>query len=466
MLVFVGGNGLAASVKLPKTILTSLQENKISPNAISIVVRPLQNVKQNNKDKLSYRAKVSMSPASVMKLVTTAAILDQLSPNFRWQTQVYTVGKLQNGILDGDLVIVGGGDPKFNYEDLSGLIRRIRANGIREIRGNLVLDRGLFAPMGLVEGFDDDAFRPFMVPPDALLLSLHSVLIHFSPDPVHGVAKTWLEPPLDIPHTGQIPLVEGDCSNWEESIKKTISITGIVLEGSFPTGCVPEETFLSVYPNWISPNVYFGQLFSLLWKEQGGVFSGRVIEQALPGNAKPLLFWEGEPLSHSVELTNKFSNNTMAQQLLLTLAAAKGVPRPIKREDGVKILLDWLDQIGIPSGRVVLHNGSGLSRDERLDADVLADVIEYMWKSPYQSEFIASLPIFGLDGTLAHRKKPVRLFGKAHLKTGSLNGVRSIAGVVQTEKKQWYVVVLLVNDPNSNNASAVQESLLNWVYNN
>jgi D-alanyl-D-alanine carboxypeptidase/D-alanyl-D-alanine-endopeptidase (penicillin-binding protein 4) len=456
---------LTCLATLPVPVEKALKVAKIPSDAVSLVVRPLKAFGVPQKNLIAHRANESVSPASTMKLLTTAAVLDRLGPNFRWRTQIYYTGLIKGDVLHGDLIFVGGGDPKFNYEDLSALVRKIRGTGVRVIKGRVLLDRSLFAPVSIAEGFETENVRAYQVPPDALLLSLHSVLVHFAPDFFTGVARVWLEPPLSIPFTSQVNLVESNhCDGWKALLKASVNVyEGIVIKGALSDRCDFDKTVWNVYPSWLTPNQYFTQVFQVLWKEQGGGQFGEVVEQKLPVEAKLMTYWESDPLSHMIEWTNKFSNNTMAQHLFLTLAAVEGASRPVTLESGHEAMLGWLQSVGISTNQVVFENGSGLSRAERVEADTLADVIEYMWNTPFQSEFIASLPIFGVDGTLSRRTQNENLLGAAHLKTGLLNGVRSIAGVVQDKKRQWHIVVFIVNHQNSDRALPAQDALLSWV---
>ena len=132
-----------------------------------------------------------------MKLLTTAAALDLLGPAWSWSTPVWLQGTVTNGVLDGNLVIKGSGDPKLVLERIWLLLRRVQQQGVREIRGDIVLDRSAFAvPERDPAEFDGEALRPYNVRPDALLLNYKALLLTFTPDPARGVARVAVEPPL------------------------------------------------------------------------------------------------------------------------------------------------------------------------------------------------------------------------------------------------------------------------------
>ena len=148
-----------------------------------------------HRDALSVNASAPMNPASVMKLVTTYAALELLGPAYRWKTEAYAAGALRDGVLEGDLVLKGGGDPKLDLEAFWILLRALRGKGLREIRGDLVLDRSHFErAAGDAGRFDGDPFRPYNVLPDALLVNYKSLRFVFVADPERGAVRVYVEP--------------------------------------------------------------------------------------------------------------------------------------------------------------------------------------------------------------------------------------------------------------------------------
>jgi D-alanyl-D-alanine carboxypeptidase/D-alanyl-D-alanine-endopeptidase (penicillin-binding protein 4) len=170
---------------------------------------------------------------------------------------------------------------------------------------------------------------------------------------------------------------------------------------------------------------------------------------------------ESPSLAEIVRDINKYSNNGMARQLFLSLSMdamqAGGVERSAQR------IKDWLEKKGIAANGLVLDNGSGLSRSERIDAHTLAALLDAAWRSAVMPEFIASLPLAGVDGTLRRRARGEGVAGQAHVKGGTLNDVRAIAGyVLDAQGKRW-IVVFLIHHPQAGLATAAQEALLKWV---
>lgn len=448
--------------ELPEPLLKSLRQLKIPTDALSVVVRKIGSPTTSGQSVVSYRATQVRQPASTLKIITTGATLESLGAAYRWKTRVFTTGAIDNGTLNGDLILVGAGDPKFNYEDLNALIQRIRTQGITQINGKIIFDRSLFSKVPQTDIFDGEALRTYNVPPDALLVSQHSVLLHLMPDEASKTARVWLEPPILIPHTKTVAIKKGRCEAWKDRLKPSFNADGLWLNGTYPSDCT--NTFWSVYPSWLSPDQYLAQLFNVLWQTQGGSALANFANGAVPNNARLFTEWESEPLAHIVELTNKFSNNTMAQHLLLTLGAETYHTNQVGFEAGKQAVFNWLSRNQIDHHTLTIENGSGLSRVETASAQLLADVLEHLWFGHYQPEFFSSLPILGIDGTLASRLQNPDLIGKARLKTGLLNDVRALAGVIQSRSQQWYIVVMLVNHDKAKASVSAQQALLQWVY--
>jgi D-alanyl-D-alanine carboxypeptidase/D-alanyl-D-alanine-endopeptidase (penicillin-binding protein 4) len=160
---------------------------------------------------------------------------------------------------------------------------------------------------------------------------------------------------------------------------------------------------------------------------------------------------------------NKFSNNVMARQLFLTLGMEAG-KRPAAAEDADAAIRAWLDARGIALPELVLENGSGLSRRERISAEGLGRLLQAAWKSAVMPELLASLPVAATDGTMKRRLKQNGVAGQAHIKTGSLEGVRSIAGWVLDKSGRRWIVVFFVNHANAAAAQPAQDALLEWVH--
>ena len=444
----------AVSARLPGEVYAALDRAKLPPDAVVVVVQEAG----STRNRLAWRETAAVNPASLTKLLTTYAALELLGPAWSWNTPVWLHGTVNDGVLEGNLVIKGGGDPKLVPERLWLLMRRVQQLGVREIHGDIVLDRSAFSvPEQNPAEFDGEPLRPYNVRADALLLGYRSVLIGFTPDAARGLALVSVDPPLaGVSADTSVPLSAGACNDWRGELKADFSDPQrLRLAGSFPAAC-GEKTWPLAYAE---PRRYDERLLLGLWREMGGRITGTVREGAAP--ATPPSFTSTSPaLAEVIREINKYSNNVMAQQLFLTLGLArngKGTPEAAR-----EVLRRWLaERLGRHGADgVVLDNGSGLSRETRLSAQQLARLLQSAWGSAVMPELMASLPVSGIDGTLTRSKAPP---GRAHLKTGSLRDVAAVAGYVNGRSGQRYSLVALINHDNAGAARAALDLLVDWV---
>ncbi len=462
MLLACLGALAARADPLPSAVAQALKAAGIPQAATAAWVREVDAAKP----RLAINEHLALNPASTMKLVTTFAALDLLGPAYVWKTEAYANGTLTDGVLQGDLHLRGGGDPKLTYDQFARLLRQIRARGIREIRGDLVLDRGAFAIGGADPGrFDAQPMRPYNVAPDALLVNFKAVSLQLIPDPVQKSLLVTAEPmPANLDLVNKITLGNGNaCGDWKERLRADVFAHGpttrLVLTGVFPGACPEQRWNIAVQDH---PAFVFG-VFQQLWAELGGTITGGVRDGAVPAEARAIAVLPSPTLGEVVRDINKFSNNVMARQLFLTLGMESG-RRPAGAEDADAAIRAWLDARGIGLPELVLENGSGLSRRERISAEGLGRVLQAAWKSAVMPELIASLPVAATDGTMKKRLRQNGVAGQAHIKTGSLEGVRSIAGYMLDKSGRRWIVVFFVNHAQAAGAQAAQDALLEWVY--
>jgi D-alanyl-D-alanine carboxypeptidase/D-alanyl-D-alanine-endopeptidase (penicillin-binding protein 4) len=409
----------------------------------------------------------AMNPASTIKLLTTYAGLDLLGPAYQWNTEAYAAGPLKDGVLAGDLVIRGQGDPKLTLENFWLLLRSLRGRGLREIRGDLVLDRGYFGAGEFDPArFDAEPTRPYNTGPDALLVNFKAVRVQFIPDAEARTVRLVVEPSLpQVQVVNNVALdPKGPCGYWAARLKvdaqSDAQAARLAFSGTFPASCGEREHYYSV----LSHSQYTLALFRELWREMGGSFAGGVRDGAVGTEARPLAAVQSPAMSEVVRDINKYSNNVMARQLFLTLGAA-GAGAPASAEKSGRVIRQWLAGKGLSFPELVLENGSGLSRAERISARNLGQLLLAAFRSPVMPELMASLPVAAVDGTMRKRLSGADIAGQAHIKTGSLAGVRAIAGYVLDSSGRRVVVVLVINHANAGNAQTVQDALLRWVYN-
>ena len=452
-----------AAQALSPEIEHALQRERVPLDAVSVLVQEAG----SGTTRLTLNAQKAVNPASLAKLLTTYAALDQLGPAFTWQTPVWLAGRLgsgaQAGVLEGNLHIQGRGDPKLTLERLWLLVQRLRQMGLSEIRGDIVLDQSAFAvPEGSLAEFDNEPLRPYNVRAQALLLNLHAVLYTFTPDVANGVARVSAEPALQgVQVDASVPLGTGPCNDWRGGLKASPGDSERMrFAGSYPLAC-GERVWPLAYPD---PKLYASRLLTTLWRDAGGRLTGSVREGPAPEGVKPSFELTSPALAEVVRDINKYSNNVMAQQLLLTLALQRPGALRATPEAAREVLRQWLSQRLGESPEalqsVVIDNGSGLSRQTRVTAALLARVLQSAWSSAVMPELMASLPVNGLDGTL---RKAHSSAGRAHLKTGSLRDVTGVAGYVLGNSGKRYVLVAVINHPNANAAKPALDALVQWT---
>ena len=441
---------LAWGADLPRPVRQALRAVGIPQSSAHVVVQDLA----SGRASLSVNAAAAVNPASVMKLVTTYAALELLGPAYRWRTEVYRDGE--------DLVLRGYGDPKLDYESFWMLLRQLRARGLREIRGDVVLDRSYFGPVanGRV---DNDVFRPYNVDPDALLVNFKSLRFVFIPE--GGAVRIFAEPsPPGLELLNSLKLGEGSCPEgraFRELIQASFQAAPprAAFTGLYPAECGERDLNVALH----SPEDYVAGMIRLLWSEMGGSWRGAVRNGVVSPGAQLLYTHESAPLSEIVRDINKFSNNVMARQLYLTLAAEMG-GAPANAEHARQSVKQWLQLKRISAPELVLDNGSGLSRIERASAATIAALLQSAWRSRAMPEFVASLPVVALDGTMRKRLQGEAVAGHAHIKTGLLQDARSIAGYVLDRHGRRHAVVMIVNHPRAGEAQEALDALLAWVY--
>lgn len=455
MALLVGGRGALAAQTLPPEAAQALQRAGVPAEGLSAVVYDLT----TSRRVLQWQEQKSVNPASLAKLLTTMAALDRLGPAWAWTTPVWLAGPVKDGVLEGHLHIKGSGDPKLVLERVWLLLRRVQQFGVREIRGDIVLDNSAFVvPEADPGDFDGEPLRPYNVRPSALLFNFRSVVYTWVPDEAAGVARVLVDPALlgtQVDRT--VPLVAGPCGDWRSALKATFEPGRTRFGGSYALAC-GEQNWPVADPQAAT---YDARLLETLWKEMGGQLQGVVREGAAPSDSKPTLELRSAPLAEVIRDINKFSNNLMSQQLFLTLAHQTRRNGPATPESAREVVTRWLvERTGEVGTDVVMDNGSGLSRKGRITALRLARLLEQAHDSPVMSELMSSLPISGLDGTLRRSRATP---GRAHLKTGSLRDVAAVAGYVLSNSGRRYVVVAIINHPNANAARPALDAVVQWT---
>ncbi len=467
----------------------------LAPDQVGVAIAPLP----GGPPVFEWNSARAYNPASTMKLVTSYAALSLLGPEYRWRTSAYLQGRLQDEVLQGDLILKGGGDPKLVVEDLTEFVARMRRAGLRELRGDLVIDDSLF-DVGdeSVERFDGDPSQPYNVRPHALLMNFKAARVVVQPGP-EG-AQVSFDPPLaGVAIDNDVRLVKGACRHGAQGLLvRDVGPAGegglprVRVSGPYSSGCGQQGVFTAM----LSHRDYIHAFFKAVWEAAGGVFTGQTRIQRGVARGRPWLQWVSpRPLAEVVRDINKFSNNVMTRNLLLQLGAEARVPpaargagasvvlvgsntpgatpgpalepaTPASPETGRQAVTRWLRSLGLSFPELVIENGSGLSRQERISPANLALLLQHAAASPVADLLRDSLPVVGVDGTMRTRLTSEPVAGQAWMKTGSLNDVRSLAGYLEAASGRRYALVLLINGPRAESTASLQDQLLRWLHAN
>lgn len=409
---------------------------------------------------------IAFNPASAIKTLTTLAALEELGPAFTWRTELYALGPVSNGVLQGDLLMKGGGDPFLVEEQLRNMLKALQRNGIQHITGNLVLDGSYFDPtVEEAESIDNQNGRTYNTNPNALISNFQAVTFYFYPHPDGRNVVIRADPQLpNLRITNRLRQVDRPCGGYQRGVSFNINredISEIIFEGQFPARCSQYQMTREV----LDPAAYTFGLFMQLWTELGGTLDGELIMNTLPEALDPVLVWNSSPLSDVIKSINKFSNNLMTRHLLLTLGAETLGP-PATVEKGIQAVKFYLEDNNLDASLLNMSNGAGLSRETRITTALLNAMLRQAWNSPYMPEYVASLPINGMDGTMRGRLSGRDQSGRMHIKTGTLDQVSAIAGYVYSRSNRVFVVTGIINHELADRGPGVEmmDALLNWVY--
>ncbi len=487
---------LSKKSELPPVISNAIKKSGIPLESIAVSIDKINHTNPTAQPFTSegivhWREQMPMNPASTMKLVTSLAAMEILGPQYRWKTDLFTNGKIQNQTLKGDLLIKGSGDPKLIPEEINKMLLNLQSIGVKKIDGNLIFDRSAYENSVKESSFSDgEPTRAYNVAPDALLFAFNSFSFQFFPNTQNDLVLIKQTPRLaNLQIDNNLKIVDGPCVDWRKDINMAIALQKngtwqASFDGLFPSGCQ------SAHWNVVASDSDNFLLQSLIaaWEDIGGVWVKKPVikAQALNNDFKPIVTHFGVPLYESVKDINKLSNNVMARQVLLTMALEK-TGQPGNTNNGMRIVKEWLIKNQLQMPELVIENGSGLSRIERISSAHLNQVLLLGLNSNSKNYYLESLPIAGFDGTMKHRlldklrkyipnKKEMAALEKntapfpqglkkygAYIKTGSLADVRSISGYVVSRSGNVYAVTSFINDRNAGSGRGIHDVVLSWL---
>lgn len=453
---------------LPGTIAFVLDGYDIPEGSYSIKV---ENLTRPPASVININTDTAMQPASTIKTLTTLVALHDLGPDYHWPTEIYALGPIDaDGNLNGDLLIRGQGDPFLVEEQVRAMLKALMLEGVRHINGNLVLDSSAFdTSVWQGSAMDGQSGRAYNVMPHPLLMNFQVNNFVFRPSADGNNVSIQSDPPLsNLTIDNRLMLRQSRCSGFQRGIRADVypEENRIQFSGTFPNGC---QQYRMTRATMNATDYVYG-LISLLWQQLGGTLNGEVIEDVdgayLAGHAEltPTTVHWSPPLSEVIRSINKYSNNVMTRQLLLTLGRSDD-DNGVTLEAGQQAVYDFLSERQLPHSSLVLDNGSGLSRQTRISANDLGAALHFAWHSPYMPEFLASLPLSGMDGTMSTRLTDSTARGRMHVKTGSLDDVAGIAGYVYSESGNTYSVIVILNhdDADRGLGQELADAVLAWT---
>ena len=452
----------AHSQSIPDRIQRIIDGHNLPVDSFSFVIQEVE----TNVTTIEHNPRAPMNPASAIKTITTLAALESLGPAFTWQTELYPLGPVNEGVLNGDLLMKGGGDPFLLEDQLRNMLKSLQRAGIEHINGNLVFD-GSYFDSSVSNGapIDDQGGRAYNTRPNAIIANFQAMTFYFYPHPNGRDVIVHSDPRLpNVKITNRLKLANRSCGGFQRGISFNLNPqdqSEVIFEGNFPSRC---DRYTMVREVLNAPDYTYG-LFTSLWSELGGEFNGDVRLGAVPDELEPSVVWNSLPMSDIIKSINKYSNNVMTRHLLLTLGAEILGP-PATVEKGIEAVNKYLELNSLDSTELTMTNGAGLSRDSRVTTQLLNNILQSAWESPYMPEFVASLPINGMDGTMRSRVRGSRMSGRMHVKTGSLDEVAAVAGYVYSQSGKTYSVAAIVNHELADRGPGAEllDEILIWTY--
>ena len=479
-----------------------------------------------------WQADLPMQPASTMKLLTSIVALDQLGPNHRGFTELLTQAPQLGDVLAGDLVLRGGADAELGLPQLWAMLAELRWQGIREINGDIVLDRHLFRPAlpdPLAPAFDAWPEFAYNVAPDALQFNHNLLDLELRSDdpsrPGSVSARAWPPLPGVEIDASALRLTDKPCGNWAEDWASPAPLDGaasgplrIRLQGGFPNAC-SQRTGLVLMPR----NTLVERHLRWVWQGLGGQWHGQVRDAssaliapvptdmaaaavASLGATAPAVAWLApgvawaassnsaststgspaaadprsaltppgtrllarhlaRPWGELLRLTNKQSDNPNSRLLFLSLGLAAMADQPSASTAALaeQAVHRWLADQQIDAPGLVLDNGSGLSRTERISPRTLALMLQAAHRGRWAPELLMSLPLAGVDGSMRKRFETGPASARARLKGGTLSNVTAVAGYVPDAQGRWWALAAMLNHPQAGAARPALDALVDWV---
>ncbi|HEY1090760.1 MAG TPA: D-alanyl-D-alanine carboxypeptidase/D-alanyl-D-alanine-endopeptidase [Burkholderiaceae bacterium] len=465
-LLVSGCASFAPEPALPAPVRAALEKNGLPESTLAFVAFPLDERQAG----LRFQADKPMQPASTMKLVTSVVGLDQLGRNSRGKAELLADTALQGekgDVLPGALYLRGQGDSDLDWGALWLMLRSVREQGVREIRGGIVVDRSFFQPGRLdigVPPFDEAPEFQYNVIPDALYLNgqLHGFMLQSDGEKVSArLFPAWPGMRVDA---SAMTLNDKPCKDWEAewqipAVSQDANEAVVRLQGAFPKNCKQEPSLNLIDRQWLAT-----QAVRQMWRELGGTVSGEDRDGVTPANAVVLARHQSRPLAELMRGMLKSSDNPLTRIVYLRIGQSAAAPGEDTRVAAERTVRAWFAAHGIKDEGLVLDNGSGLSRSERITPAQMAGLLVGSHDGRHGPELLATLPVAGVDGTMSRRLKGTPAEGSARLKTGTLSSAVALAGFVPDAHGRIWVMAAMVNGEKiSAKGRPVLDALVEWL---
>lgn len=461
-LTSTSAHSLQASKRLSGAINKAVSKQCVDPRKTGISVVELPSGKQV----YERNGSLPLMPASVEKLITTAAALHYLGPDYRFETEILHTGFRKGGNINGDLVIRGKGDPDLTPEKIWLIAERIKRMGVDEVTGALVVDGSFFDLRVTAPSWSNShSQRAYDARLGALSVSFNTVAVHIHPGGKNGapvIAGLFPGSPyLELVNKAKTASKGRRGVHARRSIKNgkiVITVTGTMRPGSKGK---------TIYLNVHDPLKYAAATFKEFFRRSGVVIKGGVETAPKAGAATSLIYThKSDPLAVIVRKLNKFSNNFVAEQIAKTIAAEK-MGEPGSHEKALKLFTRFMVDSGIDMSGLVLADASGLSRRNRISAEAVTSLLTVMnQRFDIGPDFLAALGIMGVDGSVKKRMNFSPAQSKARAKTGSLSGVSALAGYVAAQRGGLFAFAILFNNNKCyyKDADKIEDEIVTLIY--
>ncbi|WP_056829176.1 D-alanyl-D-alanine carboxypeptidase/D-alanyl-D-alanine-endopeptidase [Psychrobacillus sp. FJAT-21963] len=457
-----GFNNVAqAEETMEKTLsdsITKIIEEKLAGADVSVTVRD----RVSGEMVYDYNGQTTIKPASNMKLLTTAAALDVLGKDYRFNTTLYTSGKKSNGVLKGDVYLKGQGDPTLSFEDLQQFAEELKAQGINKIDGRIVGDD---------KWFDDDLLTPgIWVGDESYYYAAPISALTTSPNTDYDSGTIIVEatgtavgelPSINVtPHIGDLQIVN-EAQTVEAGKTNTVTIermyetNQIVISGNLPVDKTKKE--------WVTvkhPTTHTLTMFQAVLAEAGIEYSKeKLFRAATPKSAQLVAMKQSMTLEQLLIPYMKLSNNGIADILVKTMGKVK------KNEGsttaGLEVIREYGKSINLNMANWQFEDGSGMSHENRVSSLAVSELLYKVQGEDWFNTYFTSLPVAAntdrmVGGTLRNRLKDPLTAGKVYAKTGSLTGVSTLSGYLEASSGQSYIFSVLVQNK-SGTSSTIDE---------